>query len=875
MKQHKKKYSSLLFLLISTTCSFFSTLVYAEEKSDTEEVVVVGSRIARDANFDGAEPIQIIDREAIETSGYNNLQQLLEKSPFVGSGTFSTRGNNQDSTANGAAAVSLRGMGADATLVLVNGRRAAISSFAESITTNFVDINNIPVSAIERVEVLKDGASAIYGSDAVAGVVNLVLRKDFEGMEVSVGYGNTTDTDSDEKSVSAIWGVNGENDSNMTLIFDHFSNSALMNIDRGSLGSANQSAKGGEDFRSSRGYPGRFIVDGVTNIDPACPAGSVAGQTCVYDYGIWGALIPAAERNGLLFLGKRKLTESIEFFTEMGVQRNISSAFGAPTPLDDSAGLTVPVTHPGNPYSGATTIAIGRYRTVDAGPREWKIQSDNLRAVIGFRGEIADWSWETSLQRGSSQSTQTGDRSQGWVRTDFLQKEIDAGRYNPFGGTRNPQSVIDAITTSLVRQGSSQLTAADITVSGELFDMTGGAAAMAFGVEHREERASDIPDDQFQRGLIFGTESVSAYASRKINSGFVEFKLPILTNLNFTLAGRIDEYSDFGSSANPMANILWAPTKKVSLRASWGTGFRAPSLAQIGLGPSQESLFFIDTYGCAVNPAYCTSTDYNVIFSGNPDLDAEESESFNVGAIFSPADDLQLSVDYWSIRQEGKIDKVSVGYLYSEFCQSQDSRVCTRSAPLAGETLGSLQTINSGFINIGEQNVTGVDFSAQYSGFEIAQGKLDLRVDYSYLAEFERVELNAAGNGFLSRDLAGEYEYPQHRWIMSGDWHRSDVGANASLNYVGEFEDTPDKDFDGALDYDLNTTRKVASWLTVNLQARYTGFEKIGLSLGVDNVLDKEPPFAIGDGDTDLYGYVSSQHSPRGRFVYAKMTYTF
>jgi iron complex outermembrane recepter protein len=374
MKQHKKKYSSLLFLLISTTCSFFSTLVYAEEKSDTEEVVVVGSRIARDANFDGAEPIQIIDREAIETSGYNNLQQLLEKSPFVGSGTFSTRGNNQDSTANGAAAVSLRGMGADATLVLVNGRRAAISSFAESITTNFVDINNIPVSAIERVEVLKDGASAIYGSDAVAGVVNLVLRKDFEGMEVSVGYGNTTDTDSDEKSVSAIWGVNGENDSNMTLIFDHFSNSALMNIDRGSLGSANQSAKGGEDFRSSRGYPGRFIVDGVTNIDPACPAGSVAGQTCVYDYGIWGALIPAAERNGLLFLGKRKLTESIEFFTEMGVQRNISSAFGAPTPLDDSAGLTVPVTHPGNPYSGATTIAIGRYRTVDAGRANGKFK---------------------------------------------------------------------------------------------------------------------------------------------------------------------------------------------------------------------------------------------------------------------------------------------------------------------------------------------------------------------------------------------------------------------------------------------------------------------------------------------------------------------
>ena len=261
-------------------------------------------------------------------------------------------------------------MGADATLVLVNGRRVAVSAFAESITTNFVDINAIPVSAIERVEVLKDGASAIYGSDAVAGVVNIVLRKDFDGMEVSAGYGNTTDSNNEERSFSAIWGINGDNDSNLTLIFDHFSNTALMNKDRGRLGTANQSANGGEDFRSSRGYPGRFIVDGVTTIDPACPAENTAGQTCVYDYGPWNVLTPAAERTGLLLLGHGNINDSVEFFTEIGVQHNTSSARGAPTPLDEDADLTVPVTHPNNPYVGATTLSVGRYRTVDAGARE-------------------------------------------------------------------------------------------------------------------------------------------------------------------------------------------------------------------------------------------------------------------------------------------------------------------------------------------------------------------------------------------------------------------------------------------------------------------------------------------------------------------------
>ncbi len=147
-----------------------------------EEVVITGSRIARASDFESPSPVITLSHESIEKSGYSNLQQLMERIPVNGNGAFSTRGNNQDSTANGAASISLRGLGADATLVLVNGRRVAVSAFAENVTTNFVDINSIPVAAIERVEVLKDGSSAVYGSDAVAGVINIVLRKDFPGI---------------------------------------------------------------------------------------------------------------------------------------------------------------------------------------------------------------------------------------------------------------------------------------------------------------------------------------------------------------------------------------------------------------------------------------------------------------------------------------------------------------------------------------------------------------------------------------------------------------------------------------------------------------------------------------------------------------------
>jgi iron complex outermembrane receptor protein len=844
-----------------------------DARDGLETVYVTGSRIARASDFENPAPVVTFDKGDLDKSGYSNLQQLLEEQPFVGNGTFSTRGNNQDSTANGAASVSLRGLGADATLVLVNGRRVALSSFAESITTNFVDINTIPVAAIERLEVLKDGASAVYGADAVAGVVNVILRKDFEGFEVSGGYGGADGYD--ESNASAIWGVSGE-DSNITMIADYFKNSTLKNTERGYLATADQSPRGGFDLRSSRGFPGSFVVNGGDRVDPGCPAGSVAGANCVYDYGPWNLLTPESERTGIMVSGFKGFG-GVEFFTEFAAQHNTSLAQGAPTPLDSDAGLTVPATHPDNPYADAVgTIGIRRLRTVDAGARTWHIETDNLRLVLGARGKIMDdWTWEIAAQRGRSESEQTGSRSDGWVRTDFLQNEINAGRYNPFGGFVNSPDVIGAITTSLVRQGTSEMTAYDAQISGELFDMPAGRAAMAAGIEYRDESIKDIPDDQFQRGLIFGTEAVSAQAQRDNWSAFVEFSLPVLDSLEVNLAARYDDYSDFGDTTNPKVSARWEPLEGLAFRASWGTGFRAPSLAQIGLGPSQESQFFQDSYYCqeqGLNP--CPLLDYTIVFSGNPDLQPEESENFNVGVAWRPNESWTFSVDYWDILQEDKIDEVPFGFLYQQACATQVSDVCLRAAPLPGDTLGELISINSGFINIGEQSTNGVDLS-MYWRTDLMGGEFFAGLDYSRMLEFQKVELDADGTGFVERDLTGEYEYPEDRFVVTADWGTDTWGLRASVNYIGSFEDSPDVDADGILDYDSNDTRSVDAFTTLNLQARYTGFEGLTLALGVDNALDEDPPFAIGDADTDLYGYVAGVHDPRGQFFYGKLTYRF
>jgi outer membrane receptor protein involved in Fe transport len=854
------------------TAAMAAPLALAQD--DDQTVYVTGSRIGRTADFEGPSPVLTVDREAIENSGYTNLQQLLEKIPVNGNGAFSTRGNNQDSTANGAASISLRGLGADATLVLVNGRRVAISSFAESVTTNFVDINTIPVAAIERVEVLKDGASAVYGSDAVAGVINIVLRKDFDGFEVSASYGDVTSGSAAETNASAIWGTSGE-DSNITMIIDYFKNDTLFNSERGRIGSANNTAAGGADYRSSRGYPGRFFVpDGLApdpgiTIDPSCPAAQGAGQTCLYDYGPWNLLVPESERTGLLVLGRKGLGSGIEVFTELAVQHNTSIAQGAPTPLDETAGLTL-TNHPDDPYVGTDAVGISRFRTVDAGARQYDIETDNLRVVVGLRGSFTStWDWEVAVQRARSESTQTGSRNQGWVRTDFLQQQMDLGNYNPFGGTINDQAVIDAISTSLVRQGKSDLTMYDAQVNGALFDMSAGPVLMAAGLEFRDESVSDQPDDQFVRGLIFGTEAVSAAAQRDNWSAFVEFSVPLAETLELQLAARHDDYSDFGSSTNPKVALRWAPIDEFALRASWGEGFRAPSLAQVGLGPSQESEFFQDTFGCADNPAYCANTDFQIVFAGNPDLTPEESETFNIGAVWQPTEAIDLSVDFWDIEQDNKIDEVPRVFIYEQECNNQASTICVRGAPLPGDTLGPLSFIRSGFVNIGKQSAQGVDLAGSYT-MDMGGGTLTLGLDYTHMLEFDKVVLDSTGLAFETQEFAGEYEYPEDRAALTGDYTFGDWGIRTRVNYIGSFND-----FRTLSPGSLAPVRSVSSFNTVNFQFSFGGIRNTKIALSLDNAFDEKVPVAIGDGDTDVYGYVSSTHNPRGRFWSLRTTYSF
>lgn len=819
-----------------------------------ERIQVTGSRISR-TDMEGASPVEVIDRESIEASGFNNLQQLLERLPSAGVGTFSTQGNSQDTTANGAAAISLRGFGADSTLVLLNGRRVGVSSFAEGVANSFVDINSIPVAAIERIDILKDGASAIYGSDAVAGVVNIILRNDFVGTELSLSHGGTTsDVNYEETSMSLVWGT-GDDDSNTTMILDYWKNTSITGAEFGRNGTANQSPWGGNDFRSSRGFPGSFIVDGEEQADPDCPPNSLAGSRCVFDYGPYAQIFPEAERVGAIIQSRKEFSRDIEGYIEIAAQHNRSKAGGAPTPLDADAGLYVPGDHPNNPWG--ERVDINFFRTVDAGSRIWDVESDTLRFIAGLRGDLNGWGWDVSYQKGRSASMQTGSRDQGWVRTDFLQEQINEGNYNPFGGTINDPEVINDITTSLVRQGKSHLTAIDASIAGEAFQLGEHWVSMAAGLEYRKEDVFDQPDDQFQRGLIFGTESVQAEAERDQWAAYVEFLIPITDQLEATVAGRYDDYSDFGSTFNPQFKLQWRPTEDVTLRASYGEGFRAPSLAQIGLGPSQVSTFFTDTYRCEADQKSCVPLDYTIVFSGSEGLQPEESSNYNIGGVWQVTDAFDISADYWSIKQDNKIVQNDYENIYEEHCNDQSSETCERRAPLPGDELGELAILYNTYVNLSSQEAAGVDFSTNYNWELQDIGDIRLGLDWSYMSKFEKDSI----------DYSGEYEYPEHRWTARAEWSRNALGLNLNLNYIGEFED-----YQAPAEVEASKTRMVDKQLLVDMQAYYDVTSQLRLTIGTTNLFDEKPPEAFNDA---LYGYAPSVHNPRGRFVYSKVSYSF
>jgi iron complex outermembrane recepter protein len=673
----------------------------------SDELVVTGSRIKR-TSFATPSAVEVVDRKALAASGAQRMGDVVKSMDINSGSEFNT---DVSTAAGGTTSFNLRGLGLSSTLVLLNGRRLVQTATASSDGSNFVDINTIPVSAIERIEILKGGASAIYGSDAVAGVVNIITRKKMNGFEAQVGGQTTDNFDQREWDVALTGGATTDR-TRVVGTLTYFNRSPLDAEERDfTKNGRNTSALGQPSafvrlvpnpmmpmmfvpaMRPADGNPMAMETD--TFVDPGCgttayPLSTVVGNTsmatnlCSFNFNSYFDLVIEEQRVNTFGNVEHDLSDHTTIFFETGytrgrAERSISPAF----PILVSPSIIIPPDHRDNPVDMPLAWQ-GRVLGGGSPPTIQFYHSDTLHTATGIKGDLGgvaegvsmleDWEWELSGTWGMNRfALGLSDILTGPLRTAVssascgpMAMNPTATCLNPFsdavGGMRTDPSVIERINGERRYRGDTELTTVGADITGPLFELPGGDLSLAAGVQMRNENLEVDNDHQAnQREYIFLIGGDDYTADRRVLAGYGELSLPFLEGLEVQAAGRVENYDDAGTSLNPMAGLSWIPAKtfmgdeapqvsKLRLHGTFATTFRAPSLLQM-YGEQTELREIFNFTPMAANPALGMQAARGVFSAvrtlGNEDLDPETATAITGGIEWPAAEGLVISADYW------------------------------------------------------------------------------------------------------------------------------------------------------------------------------------------------------------------------------------
>ena len=883
---------------------------------DLQRVEITGSSIKRLA-AETALPVSIITREQIERSGATSTEDLLKRvSANSGMVSDSTQGAGY-ATSN----ANLRGLGPNSTLVLLNGRRLANHPFGNIGGAAAVDLNSIPFAAIERIEVLRDGASAIYGTDAVGGVINFITRRDYKRGEVSVRMGDTqAKIGGSEKGATLAVGFGNlsEDRFNVLITANMQKNTRLRALDQKLYNRGVTEVPGSDPPSSSAPFPGYVSVGGplapgsypernlgsnytpcggdtsfVTVVD-ATPNGQEQ-RGCRFIYAATLDNLPDQDKTDLFARATFNLSNDHQLFAEASLARNHTIGRVAPTPIkygfgpfhadiNDYYHVVMPVTskyYPRQllidlgytePASGMAEIGL---RAVFAGNRVSDNTNEQQRVVVGATGVIAEWDYDTALNisKASGLLNYTG-----YVQEDRFLAALATGNLNPFGpgDAEHARLWATAAMDGDMRKSTSTTTEFDFKVSKELMPMTGGNMALAMGLDIRREEASDATlNADYAAGKHIGGEGTvpNTNASRTLQAVFGELSLPFAKGWEAGLAARYDSYSDFGSTFNPRATLRFQPSKTLLFRAATGTGFRAPTLWDVNSPAS-----FSNTADTVLDPACpdpaeiqgrCNSQVVTKS-TASPGLKPEKSQQFSVGMVFEPAKNLTMSVDYWDIKKTDRIGVIAAETLLSTPALS--SRFATRIKRGAD---GFILFVETPVDNLGDLKTSGLDLDIRGSVDMGGAGRLNLGLAGTYLLNFDAQKFN--GDSYLS--LAGTggdgSVPPSPKWqhTASAEWIKGDVGVTLEHVYTqGWTESAASVNANIFVD----TEYQVKNSSRFNVAVAYKGIKNVTARFGVRNVFDTEPPFTASSSyGSHAAGYAASFSDPRGRFIYANVGYQF
>jgi iron complex outermembrane receptor protein len=880
-----------------------------------QRVEITGSSIKR-VDAETALPVQIVGKAEIARTGATSTQELLQSIAAFSSAGGTTNATGAGTSTGGLSSISLRGLGSTRTLVLVNGRRLAAFAGSDGASVN---VNAIPLAAIERVEILKDGASGLYGSDAMAGVVNFILSKRVDGIEITGGYGSPTESGGGQNAKTSITG--GYNTDKLSIVASAAfeKEKELFGRDRDYAKSAtrlpyyNSTATGQGNIQGAfipgKGPSDDFIDGGAGYGNPMaignkCSSIRMVGVTtgggtpyCAYDSGPDVGLTPKRELYNFTSNLSYKLNDNHELFADLLYSQSKITQTYQPSPARsdffesdgefakqgvDSALLLFP-SNPAYqsiavPYlqSRGQNALIGQplaitSRVFDYGPRQNVDTAKQSRVVMGAKGTLGFGDYEIAYNHNESKLESAV--TTGYFSQVAYAKIINGSSWNPWaeGGVQTgalADQLKGATFSGTFLNAKSTSDAIDAKLSGEVPTIAGITPLYSVGLQSRQEKYVTDPSSAYQSGDIsgLGGSVVPINRKRKVNSAFAELSIPVLKTVEVNLSGRDDKYDDVGNTFNWKSNVRWQPVKQLVLRASYGTGFRAPSLVDLWtpqtLGTSEQ---FTDPLTGE------TGRQVNSLTGGNPNLKPEESKQYSFGAVWQPASTTSIGVDFFNIKITDILATPSAQEVVSRFRAGDPAYAGL--VTLRGNNIASIrQTL----ANTGDATVQGLDVFGNWKD-NFSFGKLEVNLNGTYMDKFDQTSpggqvshkvgtiVDSTGTPVIGAQNGGVILNWKHQ--LSATWSQGPWATTLIQNYRDGYE----------VGHDLNDNPvHIRSEAIYDANVTYKGFKNVTLALGVKNMFDKQPD-PIGSPVTNQFqaGYDINQYDPRGRFVYVTAGYKF
>ncbi|EKE82092.1 TonB-dependent receptor domain-containing protein [Idiomarina xiamenensis] len=892
---------------LGASMMFAAPAAFAQDSGadGVEKIQVTGSRIKR-ADLETSSPVSVFDAEDIVNTGVTSVAEFLRYTTASGPG-----GNTESATLSqvaGSGSVDGKGFGSAYTLVLLNGRRLPVNAIA----SDFVDLNQIPMAAVERIEYLADGASAIYGSDAIAGVINIITKKDMQGVDFNVQYGtNMSEHDGDEISAQIVAGATS-GDTSILFAFDYWERKPVKATDRDLGSTAWLRGYPNGDGRSPYGLPGWYEVtvdndnDGQYTgagefysefADADCPTDNIIDDSsptdpdatyCAYDFAELYQLQPASDRQSIYTTINHRLSNDVTAYGEFRYSRAYTKTSNAPAPgfldvsgspfaddfLQENLSAADYAAYQAGVEAGTASFGMGR-RYIDFPNRQKDNINETFSSIVGFNGFVGNYDWDFHVGHTKLTNRQIG--AAGQLLSDGVVNAIASGDINPFVfnnfDTAEGQAVLESLQAAVHRTGESVQSFAGVTFGG-LTDvmLPGGALGFAVGADWRREAFEDRSDPASVDGQVIGGAGSNGKGNRNNLAYYAELSAPLFEGFELKGAVRRDDIAWTGNDAAKTTYQLgatWRINQDYMLRASYGTGFKAPDLHDLFLGQSFGVTAAIDYTYCEANGIAaedCPQRQLNSRSGGNAELQPEESKNWNVGIVASPFENFDITVDYWSLEVENMVGSLTIQEIINN--EDQYPELVNRiNGRLFG--VGDDAYVLTNLQNLNEESAKGISLDMNY--LTLLGGAGEIR--WGLRAETQLEHLRQSSSIQPLCDDIGTTSEPDWKANFSADWKLADHSAGVYVRYVGETQDFPGGRVSGSCDFQQDPI-DVDSYTQVDAYYGYQLTNAQSIKVGIRNLFDEDPPIStLASGGWPFYD--QSLYNNSGRFIYARYNIKF